>query len=251
MRVIRLLVAYDGTSFHGWQSQPGLRTVQGVLTEALGSVLGATPSLHAAGRTDAGVHARGQVVSFASDSVLPVRAVAPRTNRELPADVRVREATEAGPEFHARFSARARRYAYRLLDREDVLLGRFAWWPRRAPNPLQLEAATEVLHGEHDFSSFRSAGGAAGSPRCHVIQASWSRWEGGMRLDIVADHFLYHMVRAIVGTVLEQATTADPVAAMRAILGARERSAAGTNAPPQGLTLEQAIYDQGDACAHP
>jgi tRNA pseudouridine38-40 synthase len=250
MRVIRLLLAYDGTSFHGWQSQPGLRTVQGVLTEALGGVLGATPALHAAGRTDAGVHARGQVVSFASESGLPVRAIAPLTNRELPADVRIREATEAPPEFHARFSARARRYAYRLLDHEDVLLGRFAWWPRRVIDPVRLEAATEVLRGEHDYSSFRSTGCSASSPRCHVTHASWAPWEGGVRLDIVADHFLYHMVRAIVGTVLEQATTADPAESMRTVLEARDRSAGGANAPPQGLTLEQVMYDEEDVCAH-
>src|SRR5438034_2844201 len=122
MRTIRLVVAYDGTEFHGWQIQPGQRTVQGVMEGALREVLGheEPPRVTGAGRTDAGVHARGQVASFACVSVLPSKAWVPLLNRSLPADVRVRAAAEAPAEFHARHSARERRYAYRVLERDDV-----------------------------------------------------------------------------------------------------------------------------------
>jgi tRNA pseudouridine38-40 synthase len=245
MRVIRLRVAYDGTEFHGWQVQPGLRTVQGVLTGVLGEALGETPVLHAAGRTDAGVHARGQVVSFATESRLPVRALCPRANRALPRDVRVADAAQAPDDFHARFSARARRYAYRLLDRDDVMLARYAWYPKRRVDPDRLDSATRVLEGEHDCSSFRSVGGSASSPCCRTYRASWTRWEHGVQLDIVADHFLYHMVRTVVGTSLAAARAADPPAEMRRVLAARDRGAAGTTAPAQGLTLEEVCYEGG------
>ena len=245
MRVFRLLLAYDGTGFHGWQAQPGLRTVQGELMNALTTQLGPPiESLAAAGRTDAGVHARGQVASFASATALPARALVPVLNRALAADVRVRAAREMPAPFHARHAARARRYAYRLLRQEDVLWGRHAWWPGRAFDAGRLEQSTRALEGLNDCSSFRSTGSAASNPRCHIRRASWSAWPGGVQLDIVADHFLYHMVRTVVGTALALSRTADPEAAMRAVLGARDRSAAGPTAPPHGLCLEQVYYDQ-------
>ena len=122
MRTLKLTVAYDGTAFHGWQRQPGVRTVQGALEGALARVLGVEAiAVPGAGRTDAGVHARGQVASFACESSLPARAFPPLLGRELPPDVRVLHAEDAAPGFHARHSARARRYAYRLLAVPDVL----------------------------------------------------------------------------------------------------------------------------------
>src|SRR5258705_8599449 len=150
MRTLKLLVAYDGTAFHGWQTQPGQRTVQGVIEEALENVLdGERPRITGAGRTDAGVHARGQVASLRCDSPLPARAFAPLLNRRLPPDVRIRRAAEAAPDFHARHSARARAYAYRVLATDDVLLERYAWRPRRRTLAWErLDAATRVLEGE-------------------------------------------------------------------------------------------------------
>ncbi len=244
MRVFRLLVAYDGTGFHGWQSQPGLRTVQGTLMEALARVLGGpVAALHAAGRTDAGVHARGQVASFDSATALPAQALRPLLDRALPADVRVRAAAEAHAGFHARHSARARRYQYRLLDHDDVLLGRFAWWPRHTPDLDRLAAATRPLLGCHDCSSFRATGSSPADPVCRIDLAAWSGSDSGPRLDIAADHFLYHMVRNIVGTVVDAARTRDPGAAMLAVLAARDRAAAARTAPARGLSLEHVSYD--------
>lgn len=245
MRTFRLIVAYDGTAFHGWQVQPSQRTVQGVLANALESVLEVPPlRLTGAGRTDAGVHARGQVVSFESETRLPARAVGSLLARRLPRDVRVCDAVEADAGFSARHSALARRYAYRLLRNDDVLWARFSWKPMRWPDAEALAHATEPLEGERDFTALQAAGGAEVRPVCRVHRASWRTWEGGVQLDIVADHFLYHMVRNIVGTALPVAAAGDPAAAMREILASKDRRRAGPTAPPQGLTLEQVFYDR-------
>jgi tRNA pseudouridine38-40 synthase len=246
VRAFRLTVAYDGTSFHGWQAQPGLRTVQGVLEETLSEVAGEGLSkLTGAGRTDAGVHARGQVVSFSAETRLPARALPPTLNRRLPADVRVREAAEVAPEFNARFEALGRRYGYLLIARDDVLLERFAWHPPRRPDPEHLSRATRALEGTHDCSAFRASGGAESRPVCRITRASWTRWEAGWRLDIVADHFLYHMVRNVVGTALAAAATADPAAAMKRVMESRDRRQAGRTAPACGLCLEEVYYPTG------
>lgn len=243
MRTFKLTVAFDGTDFHGWQRQPGERTVQGVLEAALADLLGEAVTLRGAGRTDAGVHARGQVASLAAATTLPAAALRPALGPRLPRDVRVLDAVEVGEGFDARRSARARRYSYRLLRREDPLLERFAWRPRAWPAAAALAAATRTLEGRHDCSSFRSAGSSDTRPDCAVSRAAWGEWEGGLLLDITADHFLYHMVRTIVGTALAAAASADPAGAMRAVLGARERAAAGPTAPAHGLCLEEVLYE--------
>lgn len=242
MRTLRLDVAYDGTGFHGWQVQPELRTVQGVLEDALNEVLKERVRLTGAGRTDAGCHARGQVASFASSTRLPARSLAPMLRRHLPDDVLVLEARDVDSSFDARRSASARRYAYRLLDRRDVLLQRMAWHPRRVLDPGRLEAAVRPLEGEHDCAAFAASGSSTGTTCCRVIRASWRRWEAGLQLDLMADHFLYHMVRNVVGTVLMVMDRPDPAAAMDSILKSRARPRAGPTAPPQGLCLEQVFY---------
>jgi len=241
VRTLRLDVAYDGTSFHGWQIQPGLRTVQGVLEDALSEALQEPVRLTGAGRTDAGCHARGQVASFASATRLPAPSIAPMLKRLLPDDLQVLASREVDGGFDARRSARARRYAYRLLDRRDVLLQRMAWHPRRALDAVRLEAAVRPLEGEHDCAAFAASGGT-GTTVCHVHRASWRRWESGLQLDLVADHFLYHMVRNVVGTALQVMRCANPATAMTAVLESRSRSKAGPTAPPQGLCLEQVFY---------
>ena len=246
MRTIRLDVAYDGTDFHGWQAQPGLRTVQGVLEEALTLVLGCGAKLTGAGRTDAGCHAHGQVATFATEAALPTQAFVPALRPRLPEDVEVRGAAEVDAGFDARRSAIARRYAYRLLDRPDVLLRRVAWHPRRRVAPEALAAAVTPLEGAHDCTAFQASGCAQRHTECVIHRAGWRRWEGGALLDIVADHFLYHMVRNIVGTALHVGAGPDPAAAMSRVLAGRDRRAAGPTAPPQGLCLEEVFY-RGEA----
>jgi tRNA pseudouridine38-40 synthase len=242
VRTLKLVVAYDGTAFHGWQAQPGQRTVQGVLEEALSRVLDAQVAVTSAGRTDAGTHARGQVASVRVDASLPTRAFAPSLQRHLPEDVRVVQATDVAAEFDARRSATARRYAYRLLDRDDVLWQRFAWHPRMRLDADALERAVAPLAGEHDCAAFQSTGSTPTRTGCRVYRAGWRRWEAGLVLDVISDHFLYHMVRTIVGTALAAARTADPGRAMRAVLDSRRRARAGATAPACGLCLEQVFY---------
>ncbi len=247
-RTFRLTVAYDGTDFHGWQIQPGVRTVQGELGRAVSEAL-EIPGLrvHGAGRTDTGVHARGQVASFSAVTALPAHALPPLVGRRLPHDVRVVDAAEMPAGFHARHSARARRYVYRLLDREDVLWRRFAWCPGRAPALEPLQAAATPLEGTHDCSSFQSVSRQPADPVCRVDRARWVRWEAGLAFEVQADHFLYHMVRNVVGASLVAARTPDPAAAMRGVLEARDRARAGAIAPPEGLCLEAVVYEGSEA----
>ena len=242
-RILKLVIEYDGTDFHGWQRQREQRTVQGVLQAALCEVLGEeNVTVEGAGRTDAGVHARGQVASFACPSRLPASALPPLLNRRLPADTRVRSAAEVPPGFSARRTATGRRYAYRLLQHPDVLRERFAWHPRRAFDLDRLSRATRALEGEHDCSAFRTSGSGPTRPECRISRATWSVEDGAARLDIVADHFLYRMVRNIVGTALKVSASPDPGGAMAAILASRDRQRAGLAAPPQGLCLEEVFY---------
>jgi tRNA pseudouridine38-40 synthase len=248
MRTFRLVVAYDGTAFHGWQRQPSRRTVQGTLELALTEILGDEQvRTTGAGRTDAGVHARGQVASFSSPTRLPAHAIVALANRRLPDDVRVRACEVAVPGFDARRHAVARHYAYHLLDEEDVLLGRIAWHPRRAPRLEPLDRALGALMGEHDCSAFRSAGSSPSDPVCRVRAARAERWERGVRVVLAADHFLYHMVRNVVGTALVSAESADPAGHLRTVLESRARSRAGVTAPPQGLVFERVDYPEEGA----
>ncbi len=244
-RVFRLTVAYDGTGFHGWQRQPGLRTVQGELERAAAEALATVDIVvQGAGRTDAGVHARGQVASLAAGTALPARAVRALVQRALPDDVRVVDAAEAPPTFHARHDARARRYAFRLLDAPDVLWERFAWATPHAVDGAALERAVEPLAGTHDFSAFEAAGSTPAHPVCAMALARWTRWEAGWRFDVEADHFLYHMVRNLVGTALRAQRDADPAARVAEVLASRDRARAGPTAPAHGLCLEAVRYEE-------
>lgn len=252
-RTFRLTVAYDGTDFHGWQRQPELRTVQGELERALNEVLGddAGPletgggpvTLNGAGRTDAGVHARGQVASFRARTVFPGFAIGPMAQKRLPRDVRVVRSEEASPGFHARHSARARRYEYRLLDAHDPMYGRFAWFPARRYEGDGLERSATALVGTHDCTSIGAKGSSPVSPICRIDHAVWRRWERGWLFDVQADHFLYHMVRNLVGTALWVSRDADPAGRMAEILASRRRSDAGPTVSPRGLSLEGVTYE--------
>jgi tRNA pseudouridine38-40 synthase len=245
-RTFRLTVAYDGSDFHGWQKQPGPRTVQGELEAALARVLGGdTVATAGAGRTDTGVHARGQVATFTHATPLPAQALPPLLNRQLPRDLRVLAAAVAPDGFHARHSARARRYEYRLLPAPDVLRQRYAWAPGPLPPLAALAATAAPLAGTHDCSAFRATSGTLADPVCTVSLARWRPWEDGVAFGMVANHFLYHMVRNIVGTALAAARSPDPAVHMRSVLESRDRRRGGRTAPPAGLSLEQ-VYFEGE-----
>jgi tRNA pseudouridine38-40 synthase len=261
---IRMDLAYDGTDFHGWADQPGLRTVQGTLEAALATVLRAPEvPVVCAGRTDAGVHAHGQVTHLDVDddvlaaaagrSELPVPEVLlPRLNGILPADVRVRRVVRAADGFDARFSALWRRYCYRVADRPGVVdpLSRrhVLTWPR----PLDLaamEKASAALLGEHDFASFCKQREGATTIRT-LLELSWARDETGLVLATVrADAFCHSMVRSLMGCLLAVGEgRRDPTWAGD-VLRAGTRDPAVTVAHAHGLTLEEVAYPEDDELA--
>ena len=251
----KLTLAYDGTDFHGWQVQPGFSTVQGELQSALASLLGESPLPQGSGRTDAGVHALGQVASFPLASPIPADNLQRALNRILPASIRILAAHTVADDFHARHSARAKTYEYRIY-RGTLCSPFLVRYVHGCRWPLALEAmqsAAQSVVGEHDFRSFaasdpelaeREAEHAPPSTIRQIFSSTWTS-ESPDRLvyRVRGSGFLHHMVRNLVGTMLEIGRGQFPADAMPQILGARSRSAAGPTAPACGLFLHSVEYD--------
>ncbi len=232
MPIYRLTIAYDGSDFHGWAPQPGLRTVAGHLAAALAVEAGA---LTVAGRTDAGVHAEANVVSLAAPRLAPVRAV----NRRLSDDIAVLDAERADG-FDARADARSRSYVYRLLvaGQPDPFRARYELHHPRPPDEAALEACAAVIVGQHDFRAFTPTETEHVFFDRTVLAAGWRRDGDRLEFHVTADAFLRHMARILVGTMLERP---DPAYLAELCAGA-PRSAAGRTAPPHGLTLVSVAY---------
>lgn len=246
MVTIRLTLEYDGTGFAGWARQPGRRTVEGVLRDALERTYAHVDSIAVAGRTDAGVHATGQVVSLRAAGGPPPGRAAQALNALLPADVAVLASAAAAEGFHARFSARARSYRYRVLARStpSALHRRRALWHPRPLDEDDLAACAALLHGEHDFRAFTPTETQHEVFVRVVEQAAWTRRGDWLELTITADSFLRHMVRTLVGTMLQ-----GDAARLERLLAGAPRSEAGPTAPPWGLFLEHVRYDEEPADA--
>jgi tRNA pseudouridine38-40 synthase len=242
----KLVLAYDGSEFYGWQVQPDRVTVQGELRDALARITGELVLPQGAGRTDAGVHALGQVASVALAAPIPEANLLRALNRTLPPSVRVLSATRAEPDFHARHSARGKTYEYRI-DRREICPPWQARYVYAYPAPLNIEAmraAAAHIVGEHDFASFAAGepdAGARGTVRT-IASSEWSELDGLLVYRVHGDGFLHHMVRNLVGTFLEVGRGNFQESAIGSILAARSRAVAGPTAPARGLFLVKVDY---------
>jgi tRNA pseudouridine38-40 synthase len=244
--MLRLVLEYDGTDFAGWQQQAqGERTVQGVLAAAVRSVCGAEPQVHGAGRTDAGVHARGQVAGIEVTTRLPPGELLRALNAHLPADVAVRSVEVAAPGWHPRFAARRKRYRYAIWNGRvhSPLRERFFHW---VPQPLDagaMRAAAADLVGTRDFRAFQAAGSGV-EETVRTLYTATVEGEGGgeIAIELVGDGFLRHMVRNVAGTLIEVGRGQRPADGLPALLAGRDRADAGRTAPARGLTLVEVEY---------
>jgi tRNA pseudouridine38-40 synthase len=244
MKTIRLTVEYDGTDYVGWQIQPNGRSVQEVLETALNRVLATPVRVHSAGRTDAGVHARGMVAHFETAADLPLAAYREGLNRLLPMDVAVREAAEAPEGFHARFNARGKWYRYAIHSAavRSPLLGRSAWHLRSALDLAAIERAAQDFVGRHDFAAFRAAGCDARTTVREIYSLQLAQQGELLFIDVRGEGFLRNMVRVMVGTLVEIGTGRRPATDVAQLLLGGCREKAGRTAPAHGLCLMEVWY---------
>jgi tRNA pseudouridine38-40 synthase len=258
----KITLSYDGTDFHGWQVQPGLATIQGLLAESIERIIGESVLPQGSGRTDAGVHALAQVASFSLAAPIPAENLRRALNRVLPSSIRVLNAETVPPQFHARHSAQSKWYEYRIFRGElcPPWIARYAYalnWPLQTD---ALHAAAEVFLGKHDFSSFAATDPDAaeratfdtakngeanheheGNVR-EIYASSWSIQQDMLLYRVHGNGFLHHMVRNLVGTMLDAGRGQICAGDLPGILAAQDRSAAGATAPARGLFLVRVIY---------
>ena len=253
MQNFRLLIEYDGTAYHGWQRQSNTRTIQGTIEAALQTMTGQSVTLLGSGRTDAGVHATGQVANFCLETRLTADVFAKGLNSLLPPDIVIKDCAAVDEAFHARYAARSKVYEYRILNRPTpaALFRQYAWHIRY---PLDIEAmktAMLCLKGQHDFSAFK----ATGSPRSHAVRTVidvnlTGRDENGyVVFSIEADGFLRHMVRNIVGTLVDAGLEKISPGAFEDVLISKDRRQAGITAPALGLFLREVKYERRETFA--
>ncbi|HKI47885.1 MAG TPA: tRNA pseudouridine(38-40) synthase TruA [Desulfobacteria bacterium] len=245
LRNIRLVLAYDGTRYHGWQRQKNGLAIQAVVEECLQLMTQFPVKLLASGRTDAGVHALNQVCNFKTPSQIPVDAFLRGLNALLPQDILIKNVADVPLEYHSRYQAKSKTYEYRILNRQnpDIFRRNVLWHIRF---PLQLEKMTEclsVLEGTHDFSAFKSSGSANKDPVRNILKASMEKDKDGvLRIAIEANGFLRHMVRNIVGTLVDVGAGRMDAKRFEEVLESGNRRLAGRKAPPQGLFLMEVKY---------
>ncbi len=242
MRNFKLTLEYDGTDFHGWQRQRELRTVQGTLEEAVTSLFGKDVQINGAGRTDTGVHALGQVCNFVVETHLAEEQIRKALTKKLPEDIHVYRVEEKDLKFHARFSATGRRYVYYLRTEPSAIWRRFAYVVTTELDVDDMQAAAQYLIGEQDFTSFATARSTSVPTVCDLTGATIKREEEIISVTIEADHFLHHMVRVIVGTLIDVGRGKLPPEHMKEVVCKKDRAASGPTIPPNGLFLMEVRY---------
>lgn len=246
MPTYKLIIEYDGTNYAGWQRQPNHTSIQSQLEDALFQISQESTTTIASGRTDAGVHAFAQVVSFRSGKPLPPRNWTRALNGVLPKDICVRQTEQVSDSFHARYNAKCKTYEYRILNHPiRPVLDRFRIW--HIPQPLNLVSIKEAaskLKGQHNFSSFEGAPTDNTNPICDILNLGILKELSVIRITFTADRFLKQMVRAMVGTLVEVGQGKRSPSDIKNILEARNRSAAGKTAPPHGLYLMNVEYTE-------
>ena len=241
----KLLIEYDGSAFNGWQSQPSDRTVQAELEAALQRVVGGERVVvNGAGRTDSGVHARGQVASIQLETSLTPKQLCAAINAQLADDVRVQALSPAGDDFHARFSAAGRRYSYSLTTGHPVVGRQYIWQVRYPLDPDLLQDCAGLVMGRHDFEGFAKARPEQDSTDCNVTLSQWEQQPQRLEYQVAADRFLHHMVRFLVGSMVEVARGRFTLDQFARQLHRRSGGLKPYRAPAQGLVLEEVRYDR-------
>ena len=245
MRKLMLMVQYDGTDYAGFQIQPHAPTVQEELERALSVVLAEPAKVRAASRTDAGVHALGQIVAFETSNPIPAGNLVAALNERLPMAVNVVDASEVEPEFDPRYDAVRKLYSYRILNRVtgSPFMARYLWHIADPLDVAAMQAAAELLCGRHDFSAFCAAGGSATDMVRELYRFDVDDAGQVVEMHIEGDGFLYKMVRSMVGTVVEVGLRRISATTVREILASRDRSRAGPTAPSCGLCLVRVSYE--------
>jgi tRNA pseudouridine38-40 synthase len=242
MRNIKLLIEYDGTKYCGWQRQENGPTIQAEIENVLTKVLQENINIIGAGRTDAGVHARGQVANFRTESPLGLGEIQNALNGLLPEDIVVHAVHEVPIDFHARYSAKERTYSYYITRRPSALTRSFSWHVKYDLKIDIMRWAAASIVGVHDFESFCKANSDVDHHRCNVMAARWEYEDTTLRFTIRADRFLHGMVRALVGTMVDVGRGYMPLDEFVKILEKKNRSEAGQAAPAKGLVLEEVVY---------
>jgi tRNA pseudouridine38-40 synthase len=242
----KITIAYDGTGFVGWQRQASGTSIQGLLEDALGELDGRPVTVIGAGRTDAGVHALGQVAAFSLERAIAADTVMRAVNARLPPAVRIVAAAEAPPGFHARFGARAKTYRYRIWNGEVIspFERDYAWHVAGDLGVERMAGAARFVEGRHDFAAFQATGSETQTTEREVFSSTICRLSTELiHYDITGDGFLRHMVRTIVGTLVEIGRGRRSVESIAETIRSRDRAAAGVTAPPEGLFLMAVVYE--------
>jgi len=243
---IALLIQYDGSAYHGWQIQKDPETIQGYLEKALHKLLGQKIGIIGSGRTDSGVHALGQVAHFEIDScAVPVNNLWKALNRQLPDDIRLIDSKLVSDEFHSRFAANQRHYLYQISTSPNVLDRHFKWFVRYPLDISKLHELSSLIKGEHNFSSFCYAGTETENMVCKIVKTAWDEHQSGThKFSIVGDRFLHHMVRMLVGSMIEVARGKWDIEHFTNLLNDPNRRSHTVTAPANGLALMQVNYPE-------